>query len=279
MIVIKSKKILSLASVAVMLTSLVAVPVSAANVNQYEVSYETLTSAVTVGDTVIAPGTVAVTMSITGNTGFQYDTLALQLNENYEVLKTADGDPVLQTGEVLEDFHTAVEEFNNKICVAAAAKNESNKDGELFTVYCVKSSEISMFRTGELVKIVSPSVAPPVVHPMFSGAFYMIGDTDSDEFVNARDASRVYAAVSKYGGDIYREDAAYKNHVSTFFPDITPNDNEDNIPYYCAPDADVDTSITEVDAQAILHYAAVIGSGNVYHGSIGTFQKVIGQVS
>lgn len=66
-----NKRAMSIASVAAILASIVAMPVSAAGINAYSVSYETLTTAITTEDGSTVPaGAVAVTMSIENNTGF-----------------------------------------------------------------------------------------------------------------------------------------------------------------------------------------------------------------
>lgn len=285
----KHKKIFSLASVAAMLASWVTVPVNAASVNQYEISCETLTSAVTVGDTVVAPGTVAVTMSIDGNTGFQSNTLALQLDENYEVLKTADGNPVLQTGEVLEDFHAFAAETDNKICVAVASENESSKDGKLFTVYCTYSLEgsISLLKnteTTEVAVIVPPSQETRMFTTTTS---YRVGDVNGDDWINAVDAANILVGINKF----------YENHSELkkrsyvdykYFREEAENGKNTELKA-CFPNAPgsygvncVDTEeaydkwledrletrvIDKNDSDEILEYAAQIGSGGTYKES------------
>lgn len=103
--------------------------------------------------------------------------------------------------------------------------------------------------------------------------FYKIGDTNKDEFVDAYDAARILSAISNApSNQIYIYSSTYKQHVGDYFPrNLDPNSGEiiDEIPYYKAPDAIQDSWLNSTDSTGILNYAAIIGAGNNYSGSIG----------
>ena len=273
----KHQKIFSLASVAAMLASWVTVPVNAASVNQYEISCETLASAVTVGDTVVAPGTVAVTMSIDGNTGFQSNTLALQLDENYEVLKTADGNPVLQTGEVLEDFHAFAAENDNKICVAMASSFTTSCDGDLFTIYATEKENAEICSSNVAV-ITAPedSISPFSVNAVFVPH---VGDIDGSSTINAADAAELYGVVSKNGGSISYAALKNANYFRTVFPSKTYPGVTDRRVANCwnaegwrdiQNQTGIDPRVIDKqDGDEILEYAACAGAGKFYDGLVG----------
>ena len=273
----KHQKIFSLASVAAMLASWVTVPVNAASVNQYEISCETLASAVTVGDTVVAPGTVAVTMSIDGNTGFQSNTLALQLDENYEVLKTADGNPVLQTGEVLEDFHAFAAENDNKICVAMASSFTTSCDGDLFTIYATEKESAEICSSNVAV-ITAPEdrISPFSVNTVFVPH---VGDIDGDGIIDAVDATELYGVVSKNGGTISYAALNNESYFRKVFPSKTyPGVTERKVANCwnvegwrdIQRETGVDPRVIDnKDGDEILQYSAYAGAGKFYDGLVG----------
>lgn len=279
----KHKKIFSLASVAAMLACWMAVPVNAASVNQYEISCETLTSAVTVGDTVVAPGTVAITMSIDGNTGFQSNTLALQLDENYKILKTAGGDPVLQTGEVLEDFHAFAAENDNKICVAVASGFTTSCDGDLFTIYATEKENAEICSSN--VAVIAEPDSLPSAYALQKG---VVGDVNNDDLINASDAADIYGAVSKNNGTAIMYTVLvtsfYDGKGQVYFRQFFPNAlHPDSVNCYNADGWDTLWENTEIDTRmidnndgdAILQYCAGsnVGSGA---GSDGKGENLVG---
>lgn len=133
------------------LASFAAAPPSVVASDIYSLSCETLTEAITTksGNTIPA-GTIAVTMSIDENNGFNSNTLAMEIDNGYSVITDSDGNPIIHAGEVLEGFMTSSAVTNNKVCVAAASATETFENGELFTVYLTPSAaEMSIYRTTE----------------------------------------------------------------------------------------------------------------------------------
>lgn len=275
------RKMVALTSAVTMLASLAAMSASATQINNdYSVSYETLTEAVVTEDgTAVPAGAVAVTMSIEGNTGFAANTLALQIADNYNVLKTTDGKPVLEKGAVLDEFHIAVEENQNKICVATAAGFETNRDGELFTVYVTETDVSELDDT--VAAIVKPEEDMTPI-PLSVYATGLRGDVNGDSRINAVDASLIYRAVDQYG--IGTEDYKYiqypdLEYYPTYFRTVFPNtpgpgavncfDSEEcirNLILYGIDSRVVD----KYDAEEILQYSASQGAGVEYKGMVGT---------
>lgn len=259
----KTSKIVGLASAFTMLASLAAMPASATCTNAYSISYETLTRVIeTDSNATIPAGAVAVTMSVKNNTGFDSNTLALKLDEDYQFLTDTEGNPIVTLGNVLNGFDSAssVSVNNNKVCIAVASASESTTDGELFTVYCVSSSTDKKVQSkAEIASIVPPCTKEPL--RTIPDGWYMVGDVDNSEVVNSIDAARILTALSNANVSYIYVNASYKQNVSNYF--------NNPVPYYKAPDAIDDYCIDDLDATAILSYAANIGAGNPYNGAIG----------
>lgn len=155
----KTSKIVGLISALTMLSSVVAVPASATYVNAYSVSYETLTRTdITSSDTIIPVGAIAITMSVAGNTGFDNNTFAMEIANNYQVLTDSDGNPLVKLDEVLSGFEYAssISVTDNRICVAVASASESDINGALFTIYCTPSNAMTSKNVSEIASIVPP---------------------------------------------------------------------------------------------------------------------------
>lgn len=268
-----SKRAVSLASVAVILASIVAMPVSAAGINAYSVSYETLTTAITTEDGNTVPaGAVAVTMSIENNTGFNANTLTLDIDEGYHVVTDANGKPVLEKGTVLAGAMTsaAVSADDSTVCVTAASGSTMSADGGIFTVYfTTEAAETEGFAS---VGSMDANIATGEINIVSTSAidYYYAGDTNSEEAttvnnriippVDAVDAANIMVACSEYRSDF--DVVAMNWSVLYYFNEAK---------HYAAPDANCDKVIDNVDAAEILDYAADVGAGNIenYNGKIG----------
>lgn len=266
----KTSKFVGLASALTMLASLAAIPASATCTNAYSVSYETLTEAVETDTGVTIPaGAVAVTMSIEGNTGFNANTLTLNIDDGYTPVTDKNGNPVIQKESVLSDAYTAssISQDNDTLCVAVASPTMCTTSGDLFTVYFNPKEEMERFVSFQSA---DASIATGEITAMSknltalgknSTDYYYIGDTNSNKIVNAQDAANIMVAVSSYG-----------NSINTLFlpdPDSVVRTYLPYVKYYLAPDANLNYVIDNVDAADILEYAALIGAGNTYSGDIG----------
>lgn len=262
----KTRKTVGFISALTMLASLMAMPVSAANVNVYSISYETLAESIETSDGSIVPaGAVAVTMSIDGNTGFDFNTLTIQIDDDCNILTDTMNQPILETGEVLNGFHVAVDENQNKICVATASSFETRQDGDLFTIY-VNSTEAENIAE---IKTEAPAAS---INTLVSGR---VGDVNNNGVINSQDAAAIYTAVSNNGSAIVYSALSNITYLHSLFPNAPERQavnciNSANwVQIYNQTGVDprvVDSN----DGDEILVYAAHHGSGSFYSGSVGS---------
>ncbi len=275
------KSTVSFASAAAILASFAAMTASAASINAYSVSYETLTAAITTTDgSTIPAGSVAVTMSINHNTGFNANTLTLDIDEDCSVLTDADGKPIVEKGAVLAGALTsaAVSADGTTLCVVSASAAVNSTDGALFTVYFAadaantQSGFVSIDDTEPAVATGISSAASPF-SANFIIDYYIVGDTNDEEIVrdasgaklyapvDAVDAANVLMLVAEHGTD-FDVIALGWDVVDLYFTEAA---------HYDAPDADKNKYIDNEDAADMLDYSAIVGAGNVgsYNGPIG----------
>ncbi len=287
------KRTTSIAVLTAVLASFASTPPAVAASDIYSLSYETLTAAITTesGDTIPA-GTMAVTMSIDGNSGFNSDTLAVEIDNGYSVMTDSDGKPIIQTGEVLEEFMTSSAVTNNKVCVAAASTAETFENGELFTVYLTASEgEMSVYTKSE-----STATIVTATQRITRSAGIKVGDVNYDGSINARDATKLMIACDRNqigdstinimpilyaylkrdysenaGADIVGKYRLFYTDENNAEKPIDPRCMNCYDESYCVVAANrVDTRmINDNDSQEILDYSAAIGSGGSYTGMVG----------
>lgn len=265
-----AKKITSIVSAAAMLASVAALNVDAAGKNRYSVSYETLTQAVETSDgTVIPAGAVAVSIAISGNTGFVADTLTLDVEDGYTAVTNSDGTPFVEAGSAL-NFGLAAAAFsseNDIMCVSVASAFESTTDGDVATVYFLPDDSTAHdgFAALRSNVIYSDSMAScdNILPNSTVIDYYAIGDATGDMVVNAVDASTIlYAVYEHQMGFYFGTPSGSPETVYEYFP---------NVKYYVAPDANTNNCIDNFDASDILEYTSLVGLGpGHYEGNIGT---------
>lgn len=267
-----SNKILSLASIAAMLTSISAMPVSAAQLNAYSVSYETLTEAIetTEGDTIPA-GAVAVTMSVDNNTGFNANTLTLDIANGYTVITNDENNPIVQKDKVLAEANIAgaVSQDGTTLCVAVGSGVQCEADGQMFTVYfdknhhadsdfvSVQNTEFSI-SSGDII-----TTSGAGLYAQYG--YYYVGDTDNNGIVNSSDAADIYTAVRNRGDSFCIDEDFFDFNREVYFV----NSYFPNAECYLAPDATENLFIDNADGDAILVYSANTGAGNSDNSHIG----------
>ena len=268
----KTSKFVGLASALTMLASLAAMPASAAHINAYSVSYETLTEAITTDNgTTIPAGTIAVTMSVSGNRGFEANTFTLDIDEGYTFLTDSDDCPVIQKATNFEDALLGAAINENRVCITAAMSSLYCSDGELFTIYAENTNNSSE----NFVDIVD--TLPATILESASAGLggnetnhyefededgnthlaYRRGDANDDNVVNSMDAALILSVLSHVEeGEL--QVSAISSNFNTYFPDIIAAGQ---------PDANKTGWINNNDATIILNFAATVGAGGTYTGA------------
>ncbi len=267
----KTNKMVAAVSAFVMASSVAALNVSATQANTYTVAYDTVTESFETESGVAVPtGAIAVTMSINRNTGFDSNTFALQLDDDYTIISNATGEVAWEKGYALNGFHAAIDENDNKICVATAASFESRLDGDLFTVYVSKNAPIASENVAEIIALEDypPSAS---VNTLVVG---LIGDVNNNGVVNSSDATAIYSAVENNNGQFFYSALAVTSYMHTYFPN-TPSrkalnciNNPNWVTIY--NQTGIDTRVVDdSDGDEILVYAVKHANGSFYSGMVG----------
>lgn len=281
------KRITSLAAVVAMLASAATLPVSAAHVNRYTVSYETLTEAIETNEGYEIPvGAVAVTMSVEGNMGFNNNTLIMDIDNGYTVLTDAAGEPVVEKGSVLSDALISTAANGNVVGVATAMENTTVQNGELFTVYfvadtnsiaklSVEANFVQLARVEPGIARLSDVSSAVAVHPGTvgtnsvvypDGIYFYGGDCDNNNIINAFDASLIMQEIERvpekeFDANNYDTMEYFRSVIICKQPDAN-GDGKITHP----TDPNVTPTAENSDAQTILKYAVYNGVGSEYTG-------------
>jgi hypothetical protein len=246
--------ILAMASVA----SCASVMANAEEVNVVGVSYETLAASVVANDgTEIPAGSIAVSVSVANNAGFQGDSLTFNVG-NAVALTNADGAPVVDNGEVLgEDATVSSAQNSSTFVVAYVATEEKDADGELFTFYLSDPADVTVSETEALQTSVADDTNITV------RKYWIRGDVNGDLYIGVEDAVDMSNAITRAGGRMLDTASANEN-LSYFFPDtLLPDANYlDGNGDECLMDGTVEDDLSDV--QHLLTYYAQTASGTDY---------------
>lgn len=189
---LKMKKTISTLAASVMaVCSLASVSASATdNTNQIDITTETIETSIVADNGVIIPsGATAVTVSISGNTGFSAKGVKLDIGE-CDVISDVNGTPVVDSGDVIGDSIVGAMENDGVMMIASASADESTEDGDIFTFYVSgESDDISVIDIDPVINTASP---------MAVRYRYMIGDATGNGVIDLMDASEILTAVSTY---------------------------------------------------------------------------------
>ena len=265
------KKIVSAVSAFVVASGIAVIPTSAVDTYNYSVSYETLTQALEVTDGSVVPaGSVAVTVSIEGNRGFDANTVVLDIGDDNSAIMDRSGSPVVTKGHDFNDAIIAADSADSLVSVAAAMSETFDDDGELFTIYLDASNPV--IENVEILSTDEQSIPTMGIGSLGNGcgtnAFtkpynghtylcYYSGDANDDNLVNAADASLIRSKLNS-AGVTYFIVASY--NYQNYFP----------VYFAAQPDADMNGFINDNDAVEILKYATAYAVGNVYTGNAHT---------
>ncbi len=250
------KKLISALSASILaLSALPVVTASAVNVIDEDilsVSAETLSESLTIDETVIPVGAVAVTVSVSDNSGFISTTAKLDYG-SFDVITNEKGIPAVVTGNATEGS-LVTGSVNDGIGVfTTIGAKEYDGDGSLFTFYVngdiadISDITVSDFETIGFDDI-SNSIRTVSALSNY-GQYYRIGDVNNDGYIDAVDSTITEVAIGENGGNKIRVADANAD-LRRFFVETT----------VCAQTADANISgeITVTDANDIsLYYACM----------------------
>lgn len=221
--------------------------------NCFSVTTNTVTDVVVGNDGTIIPiGSTAVTVSLSGNTGFDSTTTTLDIG-TANVIVDNEGNPVYNVGTVLESSLIASATNDNIVAFSSASANDVCCNGELFTFYIssgldeIEIIDEEMETSASIGNFISPTAT------LYS---YMIGDVDQSNKVTASDASTILYAISLYEQEFNNTilTVGYANYrLNHYFPDALRAESADG---------DASNTITAYDASLVLTYYTNAAAGN-----------------
>lgn len=223
--------------------------------NTLSVSTEILGESVTVDETVIPEGSVAVTVSVSNNRGFDASMTKLKLGKAYDVITNEKGIPVCDLGEAATNSLIAGSENNNVVAFSMACSDTNTSDGNLFTFYASADDSESLDITVIDSEYSSRSSRGKATKSILSG-YYKIGDVDNDSYVSAADASDVLHAIGLNGKKLSVSVA--NQNLPYYFP------SDKNIVCAESGDPDLSGTLTEADANDILLCYSCLSTGQDY---------------
>lgn len=277
------KKIISTFAAAMMAaTPLASTVASAINVpvpNEYTLSTSTVGSDIVVDDITVPAGSLAVTVSISNNTGFSSSSINIAFGDAYAPITDENGLLVVESGNVIGDSCICGVANDELIVVATASGEDNLYDGDMFTFY-VSSNTSSGAETLEIVNTESEDISTTMrkaAARTSTGGYYKIGDIDNDGRVDATDSSSVLRAVEINNGNKISIAEANSN-LSYYFPSrpnmvcaqaanpLCPADDDNGDGYVDDDELDAGISkgyINKADADDILLYYSLISTGQV----------------
>ncbi len=245
--------------------------ISVKPLNELSIESETLTEDITIDGKVIPSGTLAVTVNIENNTGFDNSRTMIEIGEAYDVVKGDDDLPVLANGEVLDESLTYSFEANNVMAVVSASARMENTDGAMFTFF-VEENESSTNKAISIIDVPEAAAVPLNVNSTNAYRQYLIGDVNNDYYIDASDASLIlYAesvrpAIFTHGLPVY---VANANLSYYFVPNCICAEAADT---YIGEPVNQNLGIINTnDANEIMkYYAQSSVTGGSYSGRVGT---------
>ncbi len=277
------KKIISSLVASGMLIAAVAPSYASASsitpLNELSVESSVLTEGITVDGNYIPSGSLAVTVNISNNTGFDNSKTVLEIDDAFDIIEDNDNNPLIVNGSTAEDSLVYAVEANNVLTVVSASADVKQNDGSLFTFY-VNADERSNKRSISILDF-SESIAEASDNaPINNRTYYRLGDVNYDGIIDGRDATKVLTVVmndTEYTS--HRLPLSYvQDNITTLFPAI---------PSALIPDTFINTTydengqpvnnlyvISKEDAYDILSYYAISSSpesGTTYNGRVGSY--------
>lgn len=220
------KKVISVIAASMMAAiSLAFGSVSAANIstdNEYTISTKTVETDIIVDKTTVPEGSLAVTISISNNTGFSSSSTKINLSNAHDAILDENGMLVIESGNAIGDSCISGSAGDDCVVIATASGTDKVCDGAMFTFFVANDSYLNDIKLEIAETSLSnvASVNANAVIPMGSSQkFYKIGDVNDDDLIDARDATWVLSALDSTGRESlpYSEVEAFPEF---YFPQI-----------------------------------------------------------
>lgn len=244
-----------LASAVLTVSSLSVISASAVESNELSITAKPITSDIISDDgTVIPAGTIALTVNINNNCGFDSSATKLDVGMFADVVVNEFGRPVVNKGDVLDDFIIASALNNGTIVISSASDNNTNVNGEMFTIYV--ADNYSGVNIEDITNEVISTEMGNTVTTLSTRYTYCIGDVDNDGYINSSDSSHLLRAISlfkdSYPSKEFTVDFA-NDHISDYFSFVR-----------CAEVADTnkDDKIRKADANNVLQFYTYVSAGH-----------------
>ena len=188
--------ILSSAIVVSSIASLIANATNTEKINALSVTSTSVSEALVLSDGNIIPaGSVALTVSIANNTGFDASTTKLDIG-NANIIVDDKGEPIVSKEELLEDSIVVSAAKDNYVAVSSILGSDADEDGEMFTIYLSSlPSSVSVWNINDAAVDLNQGNTRDTV--------YHIGDVNDNGYIDSVDASQVSRAVELYSGTVY----------------------------------------------------------------------------
>lgn len=264
----------TLAASLMTVSAFTAVSASALNVkkdNTLIITTDVLKTAITADNgTVVPAGSLAVTVSIENNSGFNSSANKLVVGKSYEFIVSDFEEPAITNGSVMGDSIVCAAENNNSIAVTSASADYNYSDGAMFTFYLnqndnsddtnitfqeIDTSHMTNLDSGISVQSTKVKFRHGNVNDPFDPNRFLIDSTD---------ASDVLRAIQANNGAKLKVSEA-NTHLDDFLPDAL-----------CAEAADVtaDNFIDRTDAQLILDFYSVAATTRTMQEAFDEFQRM-----
>ena len=226
--------------------------------NELSVESSVLTEGITVDGNYIPSGATAVTVNISNNTGFTSFSTKVDLGSAYDVLLDNDNNPIVSVGSVIEDSLYSCSEKDNSLAFVTASAVDEDANGEIFTFYVNKdeSSKDASIALLDIANGTPTSLGENASITSGSGGYYISGDFNDDDIIDARDATACLTGLNRSGMSALPHYIAVI--MQTFlFPDINYIDSA----YIWSDTRDMTAENT---AQVVLNYYAATSAGNPF---------------
>ena len=107
------------------LSAVSAFAVETTSEDNLSVSTKVLDEAITVDDTVVSAGSVAITVNISDNSGFSSYSTKLELGSAYDIITDENNQPVVESGSVIGDSLVGSSCNDNVVVVSTASADEN----------------------------------------------------------------------------------------------------------------------------------------------------------